>query len=689
MIENIDIRIFTGWLLKRFYWFVVAVLFAIIAVLIVVPSGEKQYHVKGSLLFPKGGTQQRNEVLREFSYFDEIIHPDNEIAILTSFGLMTNVVDSLQLDFVIEDVERESYPLAITRNESIKKESTFQVFLEHNGVWLKPKAEQDSVFLEYGDQFVAEEVSFFVAKGPSFEAADRNTALSLVVKNKETVATNLISKLKVATVARNASLVELEYQTDELRLGKRLLNVLMGIYLNDIGNDKRENSKKTISFIEQQLAEIENTLLSAEQNLEVFQSSTQTVNPEMEGEAIYQSLKTAKRQQNNLQVELDYLDYLKQYLDQADSLKVISPSTARISDETLNGLISDYNRLNNNLVGLQASASDSNPQVITLRKKLDNTLSLIKEALVARVSSLMFTLNDLNRQIAEYDDELKALPGNKRQLEDFERLSDLNEPIYIYLKRRALETKIAGEGAYTDLDTKIVDYAYLSKSSEPSRRLKFALAIVLSSMACFGLLFVLFLNDKTIKSADELQSNSAVPFYLSVANKYSRKTAFSPLKERGLDLFASILVNGKEPTVSVSSLRDGESFIAANLAQRLSKSKKVALVSVKRGSSDQFIVQEPNKEYGSNLTVMEVENIFGNTKECIEFLQKCKDQYDLTLGDFQFPCSLDELVVLDNFFDTNLIRVEKGVTTHEEIYSIELLRRRGGLENSAWLWLDS
>ena len=125
--------------------------------------------------------------------------------------------------------------------------------------------------------------------------------------------------------------------------GADYLNKLMELYILQGMEWKSRAADNTIEFIEAQLGLISDSLRVAENSMENFRLNNRFVDLTLEGTLVLERLEKFEGEKNILGLQIQYYEYLLDYLDaRDDSESIISPSVMGVTDPALVKLVEEF-----------------------------------------------------------------------------------------------------------------------------------------------------------------------------------------------------------------------------------------------------------------------------------------------------------------------------------------------------------
>lgn len=478
------------------------------------------------------------------------------------------------LDFNIEALSetanRSGYMVELTGPNSfvVKNPAGRRVGEGHGGVQMK--GEGIDLFLS----------NLHGARGDSFKLAPVPldgvvSGLMAGIKGKE-IATTGIMKLSYA-------------DTDPVR-ARLIVNTFAQVYLENTLDSKSREASKTLEFLEQQLAKVEEELDTSEKNLQSYKTSAGIFTLDVEAEQIVNRLSTIDRHKSELDMKKKQVEFnissLKDAIRKGKSYVPTDEAGAALADR-----IDD---LEANKKKLLAEFTDSHPSVRALQQQIDDTQKRYLDFYDSSIRNLASQEGAVSKRQSLYEGELKGLPLRERELIQLMRINKVNETIYTFLLQRAEEARM--NKAATVSNVSVVDPAVTPKAPiKPNKRKNVMLGFLLGIMLAIGsALFVEYLDD-TIKDSEEAKRAVGLPLLAVIPYISRRKTGKdgallitrldpkSPVAEAFRSLRTSLhfsAINRDKKVLLLTSTFPGEgkSTVSANLANTLSQTGARVLI---------------------------------------------------------------------------------------------------------------
>ncbi len=283
----------------------------------------------------------------------------------------------------------------------------------------------------------------------------------------------LIEATQVDATAINISLVANNYQQ-----GKDFLDKYVETIIEHDLQRKNHIAFSTIDFIDEQLADVFDSLSLAEQSLQDFKTRRQVVDVNLKAGQIYENLQLINVEKDQMEAHINNLEFLNENFQNdedftAHSVTVISDLNNQVLNDLLNEYINLIGRVNHLLENRQAKS----PQLRELNFQINNLKNTILVNLQYELDASRLALQQVEQKLRTLNSELNSLPETQRNLISFERNFRLNDEIYTFLIQKRSEAQIAKASNLPDYE--IIDYPAYEGMKAPKEARNIVLMIFL------------------------------------------------------------------------------------------------------------------------------------------------------------------------------------------------------------------
>ncbi|MCF0200868.1 MAG: polysaccharide biosynthesis tyrosine autokinase [Bacteroidales bacterium] len=356
-------------------------------------------------------------------------------------------------------------------------------------------------------------------------------------------------------------------------------NALMNEYVASGLEKKNQVSENTIAFIDQELSGIQDSLSTAEIDLQDFRSSNDLLNLDVQAQQVFAGLKSLEKERAELDVNLKLYLRLQRYIQMQieDPGNLAAPSTMGISDPLLNKLVVELVSLSQKREEQSVSLTEENPVIM----KIDEQIVIYKKTLLESANNLVSNarmgLEEIDKRIAKAEAESRNLPQKQRLLLGYQRKFELNQNTYNYLMQRRAEAQILK--ASNTPDNEIIDRAKLETTIKvaPKTSTIYLVAFIIGLLLPALYLFLKNYFTVTVSNRQEVERITQFPIIGQIAetNKKSPLVVIDSPKSPIAESFRSIRTNvefltqGKAKSVILvtgDSQNIGKTFNSLNIA---------------------------------------------------------------------------------------------------------------------------
>ncbi|MRT93463.1 polysaccharide biosynthesis tyrosine autokinase [Ancylomarina sp. 16SWW S1-10-2] len=446
---------------------------------------------------------------------------------------------------------------------------------------LDESLELDKVIVGQNFGFTIESLS------PDFEELlDDNDFFFIIRDNKRMI--NDFKNIQVSYAAKGASIAYMSTTGTCFEKSKVFLDKLMDVWIQNGLDHKNSIANNTISFIDQQLYGLGDTLGRMGAKLQRFRTSNKVVMPTVQVEAGYSRLQEIDSQALKLQMQASFFERLKGYLNKREDYNnLISPASVGLEHSVLNEYITQLAKVRSSLFQYKGKEKLNNPILEKLERQEATILATLYENINSQQEYIGHQQSVIAKQKARISREQNLLPGKEQQFMNIKRNFDLTNNLYTMLLEKRVEAQI--QKASNLPDNEIIEQAYFEDIIEPKTNRIFQIGVLLG-LILPALLILLkeFFNNK-IQTDEDVEEITSVPIVGHIAlskkegdvltQKFPRSPiteAFRSLRTR-LDYFKKA---GEKQIILVTSSMSGEgkTFCAVNMAGILALAGRKTIV---------------------------------------------------------------------------------------------------------------
>ena len=531
------------------------------------------------------------------------INLENEIEILTSYPLLSRVVDQLGLCAQFYEKGRvKSKPMIklpfdfeLTQSlDSIIDPKQFFISVEESGFMITNEnrglefsfPEFDSTKSEHKLPFQLKWSSEFSKNqlmGRTFEV--------LLVPEKWAVL-NLKSKIKIEPIGEQSDLLSLRIVGQNVKNSERVLNTLIDVFNQDDILDRQLIWKRTIDFVDERFVNLSNELDSIESYKKNFKIDNRLVDVSTDGIESLQQRAQSNEQLFQIENQISISKLIMQSLLNSKVSTALLPANIGVENNTINSLLKEFNTLVLQRQKLISSAGVNNPQVKLLEANLSDLKANINNSISAYVNQLNYTKKQLSNRNQTFQSKVSRIPEKEQQLRAIERQQSIKERLFIFLLQKKEEASV--NLAVTEPTLKVVEYSISDANPiSPKPRTIYLGALLLGLLVPFGIIYVIFLFDTKVHNKLDMDNlASEIPVIAEIPQiKAKTNTVFSNPNDRSAlaESFRILTTNmnfvlpsdgGGKVIFCTSTIKgEGKTFISLNFSLAMaSLNKKVLLI---------------------------------------------------------------------------------------------------------------
>ena len=438
---------------------------------------------------------------------------DNEIALLSSYHLMEDVVESLDLNVhyfqtgKINTSEVFNSPIRVAHNgikDSLTRTLSYEIKITSNGYEITNTDTNETVSTT-SFWFEGSLKGFPISVSPL-----QGTQLDNLTDPVFTVAINTInwttSQLKddvsIAPEGKESDLLILSLKNTNGPRAQSILNTLISVYEADGIKDRKEVSKRTIAFVNERFEFLVKDLDSIEKNKKDYKKNNNISFFEADAGISLQTKSIKDEALFNIETQLLLSNILKKTLSNSDEFQLL-PANIGITSTTINLLIEEYNTGVLEHEKLKTSAGANNPTVRLLDANILDLKNNISSSINGYVQQLQTTLAQSTTALQKANNNFALLPEKENALRKIERNQNLKENLYLMLLEKREEAAVSY--AVIVSNVKVIDYGITNPTPvAPKRQLIYLGAFVLGLLLPFGVVYLLLLLDTKVRNKEDL-----------------------------------------------------------------------------------------------------------------------------------------------------------------------------------------
>ncbi len=611
------------------------------------------------------------------------------------------------------------YGLKIFINKKTDKHFEFKV--EDSDYWEKL---MEGKKFNYNQKYQIKDLHFLV-KGGNGSASKEQNKFYFVINKKESLVNEYKRRLKIDWKQPGSAILNMSMESVIPEKDIQFMNTYYEV-VQVLGlKEKNQNLENTINFIDEQMAMISDSIIRFQESIDKLQLENRELT--LGSQTIFTKLNELDEQKAEVLLQERYYDYLKSYISQNRESGVFAPSLIGLDAPLLNEMVNQYVQQKQEDKILRNSKNFKNPLVNredSLRKRLEKN---IFESLRSYREVNSRTLNEINQKSNFFMGSMNELQGEMRELNQFNRLLELNQSLFDLFLRRKTEAAISKASATSDYQL-IEAPSYSSNPVRPNSERNLIIAMAVGLLLPIAFFFVKDFTNPRIMDKDDLERNSDMPLLGNIAHKIADTNTIVKDQPKSLvaESFRALRANlkylqGKDKkqaksfmvTSSVSG--EGKTFCSLNLAYTLAASgRKTILIGadMRKPNLTDFIEANPDKglsEFLAGYAEKEDVVIQGSTKNLWfvgagavppnpselmaggkmgQFLTELRNEFDAIIIDTS-PIGLvaDAMEILP-YIDHTLLMVRQEVSMKQALAMVNNLYKEGKIKPMSVIFND-
>lgn len=601
--ETINLRDLLSKYLRKWYWFVFAVIIAIIIAAFYIKMTDTKYQVQTTILLrndENSNAFSQMAMMESFGFAGVSKEVEDEIQVIRSYKIIKQAIDSLGLytEYYQRDglkyVEKyDILPFKLVLPDQFCDTLRFPIEMI-----LKENSGKYSVKFKYGTD-IEGKYELSNLQEPFNTPAGRMTFQTIaahapigkykiiVYPTKQLVA-NYYGKLNVGAVNKKSNAIQISIVESNIKKAEAILNKVVELYNLDAIIDKNIIATNTAKFIAERLIIITKELFDVESDVENYKKSNGLTDISSEAEIYLKSSSEYEIKIADLETQLNLIQHIESYIRNNKNQYDLIPANIGIEDKTLVELIQSYNLALLERMKLIRTTNESNPRLTQLEQQISALRSNLLASIASVKSGFQIAKNDVIRKDAQFNSRIKAVPTQERQFLEIKRQQEIKQNLYLFLSQKREENALSL--ASTAPAARTVDKAYASLTPvAPKVAIIYMVALILGLLFPFLYIYLRDLVNNKIEDVKEFQKLIKAPYLGSISTSREvervvvREGVTTPIAE----MFRLIRTNlqfmigdKKSPVIIITSSVSGEgkSFSSINISMSLALMKKKVIL---------------------------------------------------------------------------------------------------------------
>ncbi len=748
IIENendINLKKIIGNFLRYWYVYVIALVFTLSAAYFYNWYVNPTYRVYAKILI-KGdkGNAGTQELLKDLDVYSDSKNIDNEIEIIRSRKIIGQTIKKLELDVLY-------YLKGDVKKSQIYTQSPFKIvydslqFLAYH-IPLNIAFQNSTTFtISYEDPETESNIEQTYTVGEpvhlpfaTFKLLKRKHFNDNLFNNPEYDKKNYIVKfvpfnrnvdfyrarLQITQQGKSSSILELAVEDQIPQRGIDFLNTLINVYLENDKNEKNRTANSTALFIDKQLENISKELEAIELKRQTYKSAKGITDVSAESEMVLSNLKQTDDELSALELKLNYVRFLSDYVATHKQLDRLAPSSIDIEDPLLVKLIRDISELEQEKLTYE-NQSASHPKLEEINQRITYLKNALQENIETIKNGLQQAIDNKKKELAQVEKQLKTIPKTERELISIERKYRIKEQLYLYLLEKQAENSIALAASISD--NRIIDEARSTPYPiRPVPSKSYTLAVILGLLLpTIGIFLKEQLRDTVydVKEIEKCTANIPLLGVVGMSKYTDPMVVLHKPKSLIVESFRTVRTNlqyfigdkaHRVILVTSSVSGEGKTFTSINLSAIIAQSgQKTILLGMDMRKPKMIAELGLHNEKGvstylsqNNITLEEVIQhtelehfdvipsgpIPPNPSELMmkdkmnELIERLKEKYDTIVIDPPPIGLVTDGLILNKYADLMIYVVRQGVTKKEHLKHLKNIKKQNNISRLAILF---
>ncbi len=390
------------------------------------------------------------------------------------------------------------------------------------------------------------------------------------------------NSLSVTPVSKEATMLTITFQDNIAKRAVDVINALNKAYISDELSMKTLSAKKTLEFLDQQIAAINKTLQKSAKNLENYKSKNLVVTLSEKATITTGKLSDLESKLYELNMQENFFQNIASYIKTHDDIDGLNLSGAENASPIISNLLIKIQEQTSLKKSLLIDYTEQHPDVIKITQSITSLKKTLKQTIDSSIRNLQEQKASLQHTIEKHKKDLEALPEQERKLTTLTRSFVVNEKVYSYLLQKRAETAILQSSTVSE--TRVIDPAILAdKPIKPKRLFIVIVGLILGIIIGIMQALLRAKLDNTVKTIEDIENTSTLPVYGVVPEFDPKDKNNSAFKEalRVVRTNIEFIQNSdksKLVTVTSSIPMEGKTTIISEIAKIVAKTHKKAII---------------------------------------------------------------------------------------------------------------
>ncbi|UTW63942.1 AAA family ATPase [bacterium SCSIO 12741] len=332
------------------------------------------------------------------------------------------------------------------------------------------------------------------------------------IHSKEFISEHLVGdNLDVSAIDKDIAILRVSYRSEVPEKAAAFVNALSESYVRDYVENRTQAAGRTVRFIENQLAKVENELKESESALEKYRLQNNIINTYQENETDLRKIAQLKIQLANLEMNEAALDTLEHYVTKSQrDFTELAPNFEAFNDLLSTELVKELIQLEGEKKELLVVYTPADEKVKLVEDRIRHIENYIVESIRNTRINSGIKRKEIENAILAAEEALLSVPTKEKQLVILERDFKLNQKIYNFLAEKRTEASIA-EAANISFH-RIIQHGLIPRIPvSPKKNMVVIISVFIALLGSISLIVIHEMLQGKVNSREELEATSATP----------------------------------------------------------------------------------------------------------------------------------------------------------------------------------
>jgi len=312
------------------------------------------------------------------------------------------------------------------------------------------------------------------------------------------------SRLSVTANSEGSSIMNISVSGSSPGKMITFLNNLNIVIMENSLERKNDMATRTLSFINNQLKKVSDTLRTVQKELLSFRKSNHFVLPTEYSQIITERYLEKEKELNILKIKKEYYLYIQKKLSEnSKSEDFMLPAVSDDANGMVNQMIMQLIDLKDEYENLKSGAQTPNPYINSLSQKIEISEKNLRTAIDMVIKNIELKEKELKSSLDKTISEIKLLPDLEREYADIERNYKLNDAIYTFLLQKHSENQIAK--ASNTPDNEVIDSPAITGLVSPNKKNNYSKAFIIALLLPIGIIVLREVLNTKVRGKEDLE----------------------------------------------------------------------------------------------------------------------------------------------------------------------------------------